>query len=99
MAATVTKTCPTCFSEIDARAKKCPQCLSPLGVYRLVAVVLVFVFLFGAIGFAGLIIWSANVRPNHEQLDHPEDVTIISSQHYFAPGYQNQSGKNATIVG
>ena len=99
MAATVTKTCPTCFSEIHARAKKCPQCLSPLGIYRLVAVLLVFVFLF---------VRNWLRRPHHlgsersAQLpagDHPGDVKIVSSQHYFAPGYQNQSGKNATIVG
>src|SRR3954454_23829279 len=99
MAATVTKTCPTCFSEIDARAKKCPQCLSPLGIYRLVVVLLVFVFLFGALGFVGLILWGANGRHTYHEVDHPGDVTIVSSQHYFAPGYQNQNGKNATIVG
>jgi hypothetical protein len=99
MAATVTKTCPTCFSEIDARAKKCPQCLSPLGIYRLVAVLLVFVFLFGAIGFAGLIIWGTSSRRDYHEVDHPGDVKIATSQHYFAPGYQNQNGKNATIVG
>jgi hypothetical protein len=99
MAATVTKTCPTCFSDIDARAKKCPQCHSPLGVYRLVAVLLVFVCLFGAIGFVVLIIWGASGRHYYQEVDHPGDVKIVSSQHYFAPGYQNQSGKNATIVG
>jgi hypothetical protein len=99
MAATVTKTCPTCFSEIDARAKKCPQCLSPLGIYRLVAVLVVFVFLFGAIGFVVAIIWGMSGRHSYHEVDHPDDVTIVSSQHYFAPGYQNQIGKNATIVG
>lgn len=60
---------------------------------------LVFVFLFGALGFVALIIWGTSGRHNYHEVDHPGDVKIVSSQHYFAPGYQNQSGKNATIVG
>jgi hypothetical protein len=99
MAATVTKTCPTCFSEIDARAKKCPQCLAPLGVYRFVAVLLVFVFLFGGIGFLVLIIWGTSGPRNYRQLDHPGDIKIVTSQQYFVPESQNQNGKIATIVG
>lgn len=99
MAETVTKTCPICFSVVDARAKKCPHCQSLLGFYKVVVAALVFVCLFGAIGFIALIAWATNSRPRSSRAGLPDVVTIVSSQRYFAPGYQNQSGKIATIVG
>src|SRR5689334_13795754 len=41
MAETVSKTCPICYSAVDARAKKCSHCHSLLGIYKVVVPALV----------------------------------------------------------
>jgi hypothetical protein len=97
MAATLTRTCPVCFSDIDRRAKKCPQCHSPLGVYRFSAAILVLIFIFGALGFVVFITWAMSSRSSHQRPDHAAELKTVSSKSYFAPGAQN--GKVATIVG
>jgi hypothetical protein len=92
-----TRLCPVCFSEIDARAKKCPQCHSPLGIYKFGAAVLVFIFVFGGIGFLALITWGLSRPRKFETVNHAAEVKTVTSKTYFAPGAQN--GMVATIVG
>jgi hypothetical protein len=97
MAETVTKTCPICYSAVDARAKKCPHCHSLLGFYKVVAPAMVVVCIVGAFGFIALLIWAASPRPRHAYNDLAGNLKVASSKHYFAPSSNN--GTTTVIIG
>jgi hypothetical protein len=97
MAETATKTCPICYSTVDARAKKCPHCHSLLGVYKVVIPAMVIVGMLGVFGFLALLIWAASPGPRHAPNNLASNLKVVSSKHYFAPSSNN--GTSAVIIG
>jgi hypothetical protein len=97
MAETATKTCPICYSTVDARAKKCPHCHSLLGVYKVVVPAMVIVEVLGVFGFLAILIWAVSPGPRHAPNNLAGNLKVVSSKHYFAPS--SNDGKNAVIIG
>lgn len=85
MADSVTKSCPVCFSTIDARAKKCPHCYAMQGIYKFTIPFGVVVGLLSLIGFFTLLSWAAGPHRLQKRIDHISDAKVVSSKHYFAP--------------
>jgi hypothetical protein len=90
-----TKSCPLCFSIIDARARKCPYChvlQGPLRKLIMALCVLAIFFIFA------LLIY--NTRPGrYRYTEHIEDVKIVDSEMYFSPLEMNDTGTMFTIIG
>lgn len=90
-----TKTCRTCFNEIDSRAKKCPHCLSLQGSLRNLLLA-GFAILIAII--VGALIWF-DFKLDHLQFrgpNHAAKIEILSSELYFTP---KQDGESVSIVG
>jgi len=97
MAETITKTCPICYSTVDARAKKCPHCHSLLGFYKVVVPAMVVFGIVGVFGFLALLVWAASPRYRYLRNDVAGSIKVVSSKHYFAPSSNN--GKTTVIIG
>jgi hypothetical protein len=82
-----------CYSEIDARAKKCPHCNTLQGVYLLAPFVLILGF---AVCFIA-VVWLVGGPRSRGWSNRANDVKVVSSRYYFAPGYMQ--GTSAIVVG
>jgi hypothetical protein len=97
MAETITKTCPICYSTVDARAKKCPHCHSLLGFYKVLIPAMVCAGILGFFGFIAILIWAASPGPRPVPSDLAGNIKVVSSKHYFAPSSNN--GTTTVIIG
>ena len=93
---TPTKTCRTCFSQIDARAGKCPKCHALQG--RLRALLIAGIILVVA-SLVGSVVWFDMVVYRRFQLHGPnyaENIEVVSSRLFFVP---KAEGHTASVVG
>jgi hypothetical protein len=89
MADAVTKSCPVCFGTIDARAKKCPHCHSPQGIYKFTIPFGIVVAILSLIGICTLLSWAAGPHGRQKRIDRASDAKVVSSKQYFAPATGN----------
>lgn len=85
---TLTKSCKWCFSEIDARAVKCPECRTGQIILRfkdiaipVVAVAAVVALVAGIISSG--VLGNRSVRPNGP--NHAANIEVVSSRLFFMP--------------
>jgi hypothetical protein len=93
------KTCPSCFMQIDVRARKCPYCHALQGARRLAAIGAIVLSVVLAFVLLGSLVWCdywAYRRTGYSGPDRSGDIQIVQSQLYFVP---QQGGHAASVVG
>lgn len=89
---TKTKTCGTCFSEIDVRAKKCAFCRESQVKSRKLTIRSILLIVSGllvALVVVGSLVWI-------QSRNYAADIKVVSSELYFTP---RTDGKSVSIVG
>lgn len=92
----VTKTCSTCFSEIDARARKCPACHALQG--RLKCFLVTGATLTMTV-VVGSVIWFDIVVHQRLQSKGPNlanNIEVVASRQFFVPKEENHQ---VSVVG
>ena len=90
------KTCSTCFSEIDARARKCPKCHTlqgPLKILLIAGATLVVVSLVGSVVWFDIIV---HQKFRSDGPDFSENIEVADSRLFFVP---NEDSHRVSVVG
>ncbi|NQV22810.1 MAG: hypothetical protein HQ518_00460 [Rhodopirellula sp.] len=93
---TPTKICRTCFSEIDARAGKCPKCHSlqgPLKQLLIAGIILVVATLIGSAIWFDILV-HRRLEPHGP--NYAANIDVVSSRLFFVP---KEKGHSASVVG
>jgi hypothetical protein len=93
---TPTKICRTCFSEIDARSRKCSGCHSLQGPVKqliIASVVLIVVLVVGSVIWFDILVYR---RFQTHGPNYAANIEVVSSRLFFIP---NEKGHSASVVG
>ncbi|MFT5095454.1 MAG: FxLYD domain-containing protein [Planctomycetales bacterium] len=92
----LTKTCSTCFSEIDARAGKCPQCHALQGPLKILLIAGVTLVVASVVGSAIWLDIFVHQKFRSDGPDFSANIEVVDSRLFFVP---NEDSHRVSVVG